>query len=43
MYVMSDSYMGLDQQYDLQFDIIGPLPTETVDRVYDTIDKVIIE
>lgn len=40
---MSDSYLGLDQQYDLQFELIDPLPAETVDKVYDTTDKVIIE
>ncbi|XP_038207200.1 activating signal cointegrator 1 complex subunit 3 [Zerene cesonia] len=43
IYIMSDSYMGLDQQYDLQFEIIDPLPEETVDKVYDTIDKVLLE
>ncbi|CAH2095219.1 unnamed protein product [Euphydryas editha] len=43
VYIMSDSYLGLDQQYDLQFELIDPLPAETVDKVYDTTDKVIIE
>lgn len=36
---MSDCYMGLDQQYDLQFEIVDALPPETVSTVYDTIDK----
>jgi activating signal cointegrator complex subunit 3 len=26
LYVMSDCYLGLDQQYDLQFDIIPANP-----------------
>ncbi|XP_063379753.1 activating signal cointegrator 1 complex subunit 3 [Cydia fagiglandana] len=43
VYLMSDSYMGLDQQYDLQFEIIDPLPEERVEKVYNTIDKTIIE
>lgn len=40
---MSDSYMGLDQQYNLQFELIDPLPAEKVEKIYDTTDKVIIE
>lgn len=36
---MSDCYMGLDQQYDLQFEIVDPLPPEKVSTVYDTVDK----
>ncbi|KAJ0172310.1 hypothetical protein K1T71_012283 [Dendrolimus kikuchii] len=43
VYIMSDSYMGLDQQYDLQFELMDSLPPENVDRVYDGIDKTIIE
>nr|XP_026497272.1 activating signal cointegrator 1 complex subunit 3 isoform X1 [Vanessa tameamea]XP_026497273.1 activating signal cointegrator 1 complex subunit 3 isoform X1 [Vanessa tameamea]XP_026497274.1 activating signal cointegrator 1 complex subunit 3 isoform X2 [Vanessa tameamea] len=43
VYIMSDSYLGLDQQYDLQFEVIDPLPAETVEKVYDTMDKVIME
>lgn len=43
IYVMSDSYMGLDQQYELQLEVIDPLPTENVERVYDNIDKTIYE
>ncbi|KAJ8709095.1 hypothetical protein PYW07_008921 [Mythimna separata] len=43
VYILSDSYMGLDQQYDLQFEILDPLPPENVDRIYDNIDKTIIE
>ncbi|XP_026331439.1 activating signal cointegrator 1 complex subunit 3 [Hyposmocoma kahamanoa] len=39
VYIMSDCYMGLDQQYDLQFEIVDSLPPETVSTVYDTIDK----
>ncbi|CAF4841730.1 unnamed protein product [Pieris macdunnoughi] len=42
LYIMSDSYLGLDQQYDLQFEIIDPLPPETVEKVYEP-EKVIIE
>ncbi|XP_053615369.1 activating signal cointegrator 1 complex subunit 3 [Plodia interpunctella] len=42
IYIMSDSYMGLDQQYDLQFELMEPLPRENVDRVYNE-DKTIIE
>lgn len=42
LYVLSDSYMGLDQQYDLQIELIDPLPTENIERVYN-IDKTIIE
>lgn len=34
--------MGLDQQFDLQFELIDPLPEERVERVYN-IDKTIIE
>lgn len=34
--------MGLDQQYDLQFDIIDPLPNENIEEVYIP-DKTIIE
>ncbi|XP_061729195.1 activating signal cointegrator 1 complex subunit 3 isoform X1 [Cydia pomonella] len=43
VYLMSDSYMGLDQQYDLQFEIMDPLPEERVENVYNTIEKTIIE
>lgn len=43
VYIMSDSYMGLDQQYDLQFEIIDAMPSENVDKVYDTIEKTLIE
>ncbi|XP_073959709.1 activating signal cointegrator 1 complex subunit obelus [Choristoneura fumiferana] len=43
LYLMSDSYLGLDQQFDLQFELVDPLPQERVDRVYDNIDKTIIE
>ncbi|XP_041983109.1 activating signal cointegrator 1 complex subunit 3 isoform X1 [Aricia agestis] len=42
LYILSDSYMGLDQQYDLQFEVVEPLPEEKVDRVYD-VEKVITE
>ncbi|XP_060805871.1 activating signal cointegrator 1 complex subunit 3 [Amyelois transitella] len=42
VYIMSDSYMGLDQQYDLQFELLDPLPSENVERVYD-VDKTITE
>ncbi|KAH9644006.1 hypothetical protein HF086_004267 [Spodoptera exigua] len=42
LFVLSDSYMGLDQQYDLQIELIDPLPSENIDRVYN-IDKTIIE
>lgn len=35
--------MGLDQQYDLQFEIIDAMPSENVDKVYDTIEKTLIE
>lgn len=34
--------MGLDQQYDLQLEIIDPLPQENVEREYN-IDKTIYE
>ncbi|CAH0402336.1 unnamed protein product [Chilo suppressalis] len=43
VYILSDSYMGLDQQYDLQFEIFDPLPQEKVERIYDTTDKILIE
>lgn len=43
IYVLSDSYMGLDQQYDLQFEIMDPLPQENMERVYDNIDKTLLE
>lgn len=33
----------LDQQFDLQFEIMDPLPQENVDMVYDAIQKTIIE
>ncbi|KAI5644855.1 sec63 brl domain-containing protein [Phthorimaea operculella] len=43
VYIMSDSYMGLDQQYDLQLEVIDPLPTEKVEQVYDTVHKTLLE
>lgn len=43
VYILSDSYMGLDQQYDLQIEVMDPLPAENVDRVYNNLDKTIIE
>ncbi|KAL4717222.1 hypothetical protein ACJJTC_017109 [Scirpophaga incertulas] len=43
VYLLSDSYMGLDQQYNLQFEIMDPLPQENVDKVYDTIDKTLLK
>ncbi|XP_049885974.1 activating signal cointegrator 1 complex subunit 3 isoform X2 [Pectinophora gossypiella] len=43
IYLMSDCYMGLDQQYNLQFEIIDPLPRETFERVYDTTHKTLLE
>ncbi|KAG6462956.1 hypothetical protein O3G_MSEX013556 [Manduca sexta] len=43
VYILSDSYMGLDQQYDLQIEVMDPLPQENVDKVYYTMDKTLIE
>lgn len=43
VYIMSDSYMGLDQQYDLQFELMDPLPPENLERGYDGLDKTVIE
>ncbi|KPI98758.1 Activating signal cointegrator 1 complex subunit 3 [Papilio xuthus] len=43
LYILSDSYLGLDQQYDLQFELMDPLPPETVDTVYDPGEKIITE
>ncbi|KAJ2954701.1 hypothetical protein O0L34_g3002 [Tuta absoluta] len=43
VYILSDSYMGLDQQYDLQLEVIDPLPTEKVEHVYDTVHKTLLE
>lgn len=39
---MSDSYLGLDQQYDLQIELMDPVPEENVEKVYN-MDKTIIE
>ncbi|XP_059051963.1 activating signal cointegrator 1 complex subunit 3 [Achroia grisella] len=43
IYIISDSYMGLDQQYDLQLEVIDPLPVEKVDNIYNTFDKTVLE
>ncbi|VVC95095.1 unnamed protein product [Leptidea sinapis] len=42
IYIMSDSYLGLDQQYDLHFEIIDAIPPETVERAYEP-DKLLLE
>ncbi|GBP16148.1 Activating signal cointegrator 1 complex subunit 3 [Eumeta japonica] len=39
LYIFSDSYLGLDQQYDLQFELMDPLPSDKFEPLYDNIDK----
>ncbi|CAG4955228.1 unnamed protein product [Parnassius apollo] len=41
VYIFSDSYLGLDQQYDLQFELMDPLPPEKVDVIYEPVEKII--
>ncbi|CAH2054677.1 unnamed protein product, partial [Iphiclides podalirius] len=43
VYIFSDSYLGLDQQYDLKFEVLDPLPPQRVDIVYEPAEKIIIE
>lgn len=42
VYITSDSYLGLDQQYDVQVEVIDPMPADNEERVF-TMDKTLIE
>lgn len=43
LYLISDGYIGFDQQYDIQFDVIEPLSQENIEAGDDYIHSIIAE